>query len=235
MSSEIYGPGSPTPPAVSVIDAPVGRKLNNALTMRFLEDGAEEPFATALQSGGDGAGKKLGILFGFKNGAPGAHAVTYADGGTLTVRTVDTGPSAVTRGDGSAVATIVRGETTTATAPDGAHLLTFSSDPTQPTASSHYRLRVVDGPGDLVATMDVIRTGGSYSTGDLVEALDLVTSGFQSGTGGSLPLPFAGIRTVVHRALTVWERDVIVAASVEIGIAVRPYVTAMGERGAAWT
>src|SRR4051794_16717152 len=101
--SDLYGPsdgatGDGAAKPVAVIDAPCGRKLNNALTMRFLRssptqpgepaesgesgEGGEggEPFATALQSGGDGVGKKLGILFGFKNGSAGTHVLTYADG-----------------------------------------------------------------------------------------------------------------------------------------------------------
>ena len=225
MSSEIYGPGSSeTPPAVSVIDAAVGRKLNNALTMKFVEGGGEEPFATALQSGGDGAGKKLGILFGFKNGSPGAHVVTYADQTTLTVPTVDGAPTMVTRGDGSAVASITRGDTTTAAGPDGQVVLSFLPDPVEPVASTHDRIRVTDAGGAHVATMDVIKPGGGYNTGDLIEAADFVLSGFQSQTGGSLPLHRLGVRTVIHRPLTPLEREVVVAASVELGISVRPYI-----------
>jgi hypothetical protein len=226
MTSEIYGPGSTQPPAVSVIDAPVGRKLNNALTMKFSE-GDGDPFATALQSGGDGAGKKLGILFGFKNGSAGAHLVTYADGTTLTVPTVDGAPTLVTRGDGSAVATITRGDTTTATGPDGQVVLSFGPDPVAPSTSARDRLQLTDATGAQVATMDAIKPGGGYTTGDLVEAADFVLGGFQSQTGGALPLHRLGVRTVLYRALTPLERDVVVAASVELGISIRPYVTGM--------
>ncbi len=109
--------------------------------MKFVEDGGEEPFATALQSGADGAGKKLGILFGFKNGSAGAHVVTYADGPTLTVPTVDGEPTLVTRGD-TAVATITRGETTTATGPDGQVVLEFLPGPGR---AGHVRARPAPG------------------------------------------------------------------------------------------
>lgn len=227
MSSDIYGPGgSETPAPVSVIDAPVGRKLNNALTVRFLEGGGEEPFATALQSGADGAGKKIGILFGFKNGAPGAHEVTYADGSTLTVPTVDGSPTLVAR-DGTHVASITRGETTTATTPDGAAVLTFLPDPVEPESSGRFRMKLVDAAGEHVATSDVIRAGGGYTGADLVGALDGVLNGFQFRAGGSLPIHILGVRTVLYRELTALERDVVVAASVELGISVRPYIAAM--------
>jgi hypothetical protein len=223
MSSDIYGPGSPEPSApVAVIDAAVGRKLNNALTMKFLEGGGEEPFATALQSGADGAGKKLGILFGFKNGSPGAHEVTYADGSTLAVPTVDGAPTLVSR-DGTEIASITRGVTTTATTPDGATVLTFQPDPT---GSSGDRMRVVDADGAHVATTAVIRPGGGYTGADLVGDIDVVLNGFQSRTGGSLPFLVLGVRTALYRDLTPLERDVVVAASVELGISVRPYVQA---------
>src|SRR3954447_16794725 len=54
--SDLYGPSDGTAgdggaKPIAVIDAPCGRKLNNALTMRFLRDArgdrATEPFATA--------------------------------------------------------------------------------------------------------------------------------------------------------------------------------------------
>lgn len=229
MPSDIYGPSAPEPSApVAVIDAPVGRKLNNALTMRFLQGSEEEPFATALQSGADGAGKKLGILFGFKNGAAGAHEVTYADGSTLTVPTVDGSPTLVAR-DGTAVASITRGETSTATTPDGATVLTFLPDPAEPESSARFRIRVVDAAGTHIATSDVIRAGGGYTGADLVGALDVALNGFQFRAGGSLPIHVLGVRTVLYRELNAVERDVVVAASVELGISVRPYIAAQAD------
>lgn len=238
--SDIYGPGAPQPgpTPVAVIDGACGRKLNNALTMKFLDNGAGEPFATALQSGADGAGKKLGILFGFKNGAEGTHVVTYADGTTLAVPVADLEPTHVTRRDGAAVCTITRGETTAVTTPDGAPLLTFRQDPIDPKPRSHYRLQVDDGAGAHVATLDVIRDAKEYGeigVGEVLDAVDFVTGGFVSEPGGSLPLPFLGTRVSLYRDLTPLERDAILAACVEIGIGVRPYVTAMGTQGAAWT
>ena len=240
--SDSYGPsdgaGADAPRPVAVIDGPCGRKLNNALTMRFLRNGTGDPIATALQGGGDGVGKKLGILFGFKNGAVGTHVLTYADGTTLAVPMADGEPTQVTRGDGSAVCTITRGPTSTITAPDATTLLSFLPDPVEAEASSHWRMRLEDGTGAHVATMDVIRQGGGYDDvgiADVLETVDFVAGGFVSEPGGSLPLPFLGTRVVLFRELTPVEQDALLAACVEIGIGVRPYITAMGERGAAWT
>jgi len=238
--SESYGPsdgGTPGSQPVAVIDGPCGRKLNNALTMRFLRNGTGDPLATALQSGGDGVGAKLGILFGFKNGSVGTHVLTYADGATLEVPVVDREPTQVTR-DGTAVCTITRGPTTTITAPDGTTVLSFLPDPVAPMVSSHFRLRVTDGADAHVATMDVIRQGGSYDDVgllDVLEAADFVAGSFVSDGGGSLPLPFLGTRVVLFRELAPLEQDALLAACVEIGVGVRPYVTVMGERGASWT
>ena len=238
--SDIYGPsdgaGADAPKPVAVIDGACGRKLNNALTMRFLRNGTGDPFATALQSGGDGVGKKLGILFGFKNGATGTHVLTYPDGTTLAVPVVELEPTQVTRGDGSAVCTITRGPTSTITAPDGATVLSFLPDPVEPEASSHFRIRIEDGTDAHVATMDVIRQAEyDIGIGDVLDAVDFVAGGFVSDAGGSLPLPLLGTRIMLFRELTSLEQDALLAAAVEIGIGVRPYVTAMGERGAAGT
>jgi hypothetical protein len=231
--SDIYGPsdgaGVDAPKPVAIIDGACGRKLNNALTMRFLRNGTGEPFATALQSGGDGVGKKLGILFGFKNGATGTHVLTYADGTTLDVPVMDVDPTQVTRGDGTVVCTITRGETTTISAPDGTTVLAFLPDPVEPEASSHFRIRIEDGTGAHVATMDVIRQAeyGDLGIGDVLEAVDFVAGGFVSDTGGSLPLPLLGTRIAQFRELAPLEQDALLAACVEIGIGVRPYVAAM--------
>ena len=228
MSSQIYGPATPEPPpALSVIDGRMGRKLSNALTMKFHEGAAEEPFATAVQCAGGGTGAKLGVLFGFKNGSPGAHVVTYADGSTLTVPTLAEGPTTVTLGDGAVVATLTRGATTAAATPDGSTVLSFLPDPVEPATSARDRLRVLDGGGAHLATMDVIKPGGGYDTGDLIEAVDFVMSGFQGQTGGALPLPRIGVRTILHRQPSPLERDVLVAAAVELGIGLRRYVTEM--------
>jgi hypothetical protein len=227
MSSDLYGPGASEPAAaVAMIDAPVGRKLNNALTMRFLESAEDEPFATALQGGADGAGKKLGILFGFKNGGAGGHEVTYADGAVLTVPTMDEAPTRVAR-DGTEVAVITRGPTTTAATPDGATILTFLPDPGEAETLSRFRLKIVDAGGVHVGTADVIRPGGGYTGADLVGALDFALNGFRFQSGGSLPLHCLGVRTALYRELTPLERDVLVAASVELGIGVRPYIAEM--------
>jgi hypothetical protein len=245
--SETYGPsdggahGASKP--VAVIDVPCGRKLNNALTMRFLRDGTGDPIATALQGGGDGVGKKLGILFGFKNGAAGTHVITYADGTTLSVPTVDSEPTQVTRGDGAAVCTITRGETTTITAPDGSVILRFLPDPDSPREPAFYRMRLEDGAATHLATMDVIRDAGGYGEVGILDVLDVVdtlaSSGvgglFSSDPGGSLKLPFFGCRTALFREPTPLEQDALLAACVEMGIGVRPYVAAMGSPGAAWT
>jgi hypothetical protein len=160
-------------------------------------------------------GKKLGILFGFKNGSAGTHVVTYADGTTLGVPVVDLQPTNVTRGDGSAVCTITRGETTTVTTPEGAVLLTFLPDPVEPVAHAFYRLRIEDGSGAHLATMDVIRDASYGEVGvlDVLEAIDFVAGGFVSDSGGSLPLPFLGTRVVLFREPSALERDALLAAA----------------------
>ena len=237
MSHPPQAQPQPQSQPVAVIDGPCGRKLNNALTMKFLHNGTGEPFATALQCGDNGVGKKLGILFGFKNGSEGTHVLTYADGSTLAVPVVDLEPTQVTRGDGSAVCTITRGQTTTITGPDGSVLLRFTAEHVDPKGSSHYRLRVSDGAGAQVAFLDVLRSGASYDDVGVLEVLegvDFVMGGFVSEPGGALPLPFLGTRVTLYRDLTPLERDAVLAACVEIGIGVRPYVVEMGERGAAW-
>jgi hypothetical protein len=218
-----YGPSAPAP-VLALIDGRAGRKVDNALTLTFYE-GSEEPIGRAVQGGGDGLGKRLGILFGFKNGAAGRHVLTFADDSTLVVDTRDGEPSPVTRGDGAAVSTITRGATSSATLPDGTPLLGFAGHPERAVTPEKFRILVTDPAGDDVATLEVIRSSGGWDLGgELLEWA--VFGGTQAGS--SLPIPFQGTRLLLHRAVTPVEREVLLAACVDIGIGVRPYLADMG-------
>ena len=215
---------------VAVIDGHSGRRLNNALTITFTE-GDSPPFAKAQQGAGDSFGGKLGILFGFRNGSVGNNELTYADGTKLFIRTRDSQPTPITRAGGTPVATIARGETSSATLPDGAALLSFRPHPTQATLDSMYRMIVLDPTEAQVASLDVIRTSEGWGI-SAEDVLDVVLGNFGGRSSSSLPIPFSGTRLVVYRELSQAERDVLLAACCEIALSTRPYDTAMGARGA---
>jgi hypothetical protein len=101
-------PGPPT-----FIDGRVVHKKSNALHITF-HDSSGDPFAIGVQGAGDGKGKKLGVLFGFKNGGTGNHQLTYTDGRVLGVASKDGAPSVFSDQQGNVVATVTRGETSTA-------------------------------------------------------------------------------------------------------------------------
>lgn len=216
---------------VSVIDGRSGRKLNNALTITFFE--GESALGTGQQGAGDGFGGKLGILFGFRNGSVGNNELTYADGTKLFIKTRDSEPTPLTRDGGLPVATITRGESSVATLPDGGALLTFLPHPEQAKLDSMYRMIVVDPTGAQVASLDVIRTNEGWNV-SAEDVLDLISGDFGGSVGSSLPIPFRGTRLVAYRDLSAVERDVLLAACCEIALSARPYITAMGSRGAAW-
>jgi hypothetical protein len=214
---------------VAVIDGRSGRRLNNALTITFTE-GDSPPFAKAQQGAGDSFGGKLGILFGFRNGSVGNNELTYADGSKLFIRTRDSRPTAITWAGGIPVATIARGETSSATLPDGTALLSFRPHPTDATLDSMYRMIVLDPAGARVASLDVIRTNEGWDI-SAEDVLDIVLGNFGGSSNSSLPMPFRGTRLVVYRELSQTERDVLLAACCEIALSARPYDTAMGARG----
>ena len=231
------------PIPVAVIDGRCGRKVNNALTMAFFDGVATEPFATAVQGQADGVGGKLAILFGFRNGHSGKHVLTYVDGGRVDVPTVDYGPTELKR-DGHPLATILRENTpldgkfhtakenapvsgpTTATLPDGTVLFRFLPDPVEPKNDDRYRIQVVDAAGTPVASLDMVRSPSGWDLGE--ELLEFALEGIDTSTGGSLPILVAGTRLVLYRETTQVERDVLLAACVELGISVRAYFTEMG-------
>src|SRR3954452_1415453 len=96
---------TPPGPRPVVIDGRIARKTSNGLRLTFHE-GDGEALATAVQSGGDGRGAKLGVLFGFKNGGPGRHALSFADGHELIVQSREQKPTLITDATGGDVALV---------------------------------------------------------------------------------------------------------------------------------
>jgi hypothetical protein len=59
---------SDVPAESTIIEGHVVHQKSNALQITF-RDGTGDPFAVGVQGAGDGKGKRLGVLFGFKNAA----------------------------------------------------------------------------------------------------------------------------------------------------------------------
>ncbi|MCW2647500.1 MAG: hypothetical protein JWP07_3609 [Pseudonocardiales bacterium] len=59
---------SDVPAESTIIEGHVVHTKSNALQITF-RDGTGDPFAVGVQGAGDGKGKRLGVLFGFKNAA----------------------------------------------------------------------------------------------------------------------------------------------------------------------
>jgi hypothetical protein len=210
---------------VKVIEGRAARKrTTNALRVDF-QDGPGDPFASALQAGGDGTGKKLGVLFGFKNGGVGTHVLTFADGTELTVESKDLEPSVFSRADGTAVVTVTRGATSTAVGSDGRTILTFTPDSHEPKTLDLFRMHLSDGAGLDVGRLDVVRRNSGFTVTDVVDALEEVF--WWQRPGQPLKLPILGTRATLSRDLTPLERDVLLGACVDITIGLRPYISAM--------
>jgi len=222
----LTGPPSIRSPPVTeptVIEGRLGRRLNNALILEF-RDGPGDPFGTAVQGGGDGIGRKLGVLFGFKNGGAGTHTYTPVEGSPVLVESRERAATLLTRSDGSPVGQIERGPTCIARRADGAEILHFTDDPAGAKTLDAFRLIVTVPNGDLVAHLHVIRTIEGWSLGrELVD--DVIWWG---RAGQPLRLPLLGTSLQLQRPLTPVEREIVLAACVDLAIGLRPYGTAMG-------
>jgi hypothetical protein len=212
------------PPEVNVIEGRVVHKKSNALQITF-HDAAGEPFAVGIQGANDKAGKKLGILFGFKNGGVGNHRLSYSDGRTLGVASKDGAPRLFTQEGGAEIATVQRGPTSVAVS-RGGQVFTFVGDPDEAKTLELFRLRLTDAVGEDVGRLDVIRRVGGWS---LSRALDAAITEYiwWDMAGRALPVPILGTRLTLNRQLTEIERDVLLAACVDMAIGLRPYATAM--------
>ena len=212
-----------TPRPIGAIEGRLARKLNNALTMTF-RNGPDEPIGEAVQSGADGVGRKLGVLFGFKNGGTGVHVYTPAVGQALRIESRDLQPTLLTRDDGSAVGSIERGPTCVGRDAHGQELLRWIDHPEGADTFQAFRLAVTDPDGELLAHVNVIRTLAGWSLGrELFE--DAIWFGH---AGQSLKLPFLGASVRLFRVLTPDQLELVIASCVDTAIGLRPYGTGMG-------
>ena len=210
---------------VALIEGRVVHKTNNALKITFTDGPDSEPLAVGIQGAGDGRGAKTAILFGFKNGGPGRHVLTYADGATLGVHSRERQPTILTRGPAE-LATIERGATSTARAVGGTPIVTFAGLPGEARTPDVFRLVATDRRGALVAYLDVIRRVPGWS---LMKALDGLDDAFiwMNRAGAPLKTPLLGTRLAMVRETDDVERDVLLGACVDITLGLRPYITEM--------
>jgi len=199
-----------------------GRKVSNALTLDFAVD-ADTTVATSQQGGGDGTGRKLGVLFGFKNGGVGQHSLVGANGVSLIVETREVEPALVRTETGEELGQLERAETSTARAADGS--VVFTVVPAEDGAKHHevFKLQLVDAAGARLATLEIIRTAAGWSLGrELTE--DLIWFGH---AGQPLKIPFLGSLLTFDRDPTPIEGDLALAVCVDIVIGIRPHVSEM--------
>jgi hypothetical protein len=213
------------PPGLVMIEGRVGRRTTNSLTMTF-RDGPGEPFAVAAQSGGDGKGAKLGMLFGFKNGGPGKHVVRFADGRTITVQSRELEPTLVTAADGASLAIIDRGDTSSVRLAGGTEFLRVLPDPEGDDTYDLFRTVLMDESGDQIGHLDVVRRVGGWNLTRAIESA-WQTYIWWDQAGQSLPTLVLGTRVMLARPVSDLERDLLVAICVDIAIGRRPYITAM--------
>jgi hypothetical protein len=213
-----------------VIDGRIARKTSNGLKMTFHE-GEGDPLAVAVQSSGDGKGAKLGVLFGFKNGGPGKHGLTYPGGRQIFVQSREQKPTLITESGGAGLAVVNRvakgTDTSTAVAPDGTELLRFTSDPSEAMTADIFRVVVTDSDGADLARLHVIRKPGGWRT--LSDVLDSAWSTYLwwDHAGAPLPVQVLGTRLILLREPTAIERDVLLSACVDLAIGLRPYIAEM--------
>lgn len=176
-----------------------------ARTSRSLEitfhSGPGDPLAVAVR-GSSGRTARAAALFGFHTAGTGTHRITYSDGSTLLVRSRTTAPTRLTRSDGTAIATIQRGDTSTAVAATAGPLFHFVPAPSDAETPALFRLHVLDRMGEKFARLHVVRA----SEGDT---------------------PLLGTRLLLCTPPDATERDILLAVCVDITLGLRPYITAM--------
>jgi hypothetical protein len=215
---------SPSNPP-TFIEGRVVHKKSNALQITF-HDTSDNPFAVGVQGAGDGNGKKLGVLLGFKNGETGNHQLTYTDGRVLGVASKDGAPSVFSDQNGGEVAPVARWETSTAVLADSRELFRFVGDPEEGKTVELFRLLVTTAAGEDVGRLDVIRRDAGWT---ISRAIDAAWQEYfwWDHAGQPLPIPILGTRLTLTRPVVGTERDVLLCPCVDMAIGLRPYASCM--------
>lgn len=208
-----------------MIEGRVVHKTSNALKITF-SDGPGEPLAVGVQGAGDGAGGKLAMLFGFKNGGTGKHRITYSDGAIVWVESKAKEPTVITHGDGTPLATVERGDASSAVSSTGGTLFRFVPDPDEARTPEVFRILVQDAQGEDVGRLDVIRSAGGWTLKSIADDL-YNTYIWWDHAGGPLPVPLLGTRLMLRTPVEGAARDVLLGACVDIALGLRPYTEAM--------
>jgi hypothetical protein len=210
---------------LNIIQGRVVHKTSNALQITF-QGGPGEAFAVGVQGAGDGKGKKLGVLFGFKNGGTGNHVLTFTDGRTLNIASKDSQPSVFTAADGSEVATIHRGASSRAVLSGGTEILQFVSAPTDAKTPDLFSMIVLDPAGAEVGRLDVVRRSSGWTIGRAIDAA-WDTYIWWDRAGQPMKVPLLGTRLLLVRPVSDLELDILLGACVDMAIGLRPYIAEM--------
>lgn len=224
-----------------IIEGRAYRRGSNRLAMKFVDidvpDLAEprqfaeiSELAEGRQSGDDGRGKTLQIMLGWRDGGPGRHTLTMADGREIKVG-VEKDATVISDSGGTVLARMAAEIPTVVCGAEGAPMFTFAD------AVERGRLAemtVQDASGQPVATLQV--SYDEHNWKQISMARDVARAAASlgeeirslSGSGSSsLKLKIAGTRLLPQRQITDDELTVLFAVCVDIAIGYRRYVEAM--------
>ncbi|MCU1477744.1 MAG: hypothetical protein JWQ64_2437 [Subtercola sp.] len=246
------------PPPPVLITGRVSRSASNVLELTFTDgrdDEAAEPLGVARQGGAEGAGGRLGILFGFKNGGLGRHSLTTraalsgsalsesglsgsapsGSGSSLVIESKAGGESVVTGASGPVVR-ITRGETSSVVESAGGELLyTVVGDPSGVRTADAYCLVVNDAVGQPIGTLEVILTpmGWNITANTLLDLgfalsdVDYFVDRYVTRLGVPLKFPNLGTRLILNEQPSPEHLDALLGVCVDLSIGLRAYVAEM--------
>ena len=203
-----------------------GRRFDNSLKIAFTS-GPGTTVASARQGGGDGVVSKVVVLFGFKNGGPGTHVLTFGDGRVLHVKSRASGSVDVVTPGGAPFGQIARSKDVASLATDagGRTLLTVHADKTEIKTRELYRLHVQDSLGSHLGRLYVIQKGSAWETlgAELGDEASWITRG-----GYAISVPYPGTLVSFDREPTQDEQAMVLAICVDIALGTGSYLPEMG-------
>jgi nitroreductase len=197
------------------LDGKTSRKKNNALALEFVDSSG--PVATAVQSADDGRKTRMSILMGWRNGGPGRHVVSFADGRKHIVEVGSHGaPTRVLGADDQPLGTITAGSPSEYRSADGSTVLHIEADGEPSPATVPMLIRRPDG--EVAARMLDIRTNTEWKVRDSLRAASDMFMLVTASGAGSVPIRRFGTQTSSETLLSSTEVDALVAISVAICI-----------------
>ncbi|MGV9678215.1 hypothetical protein ACWDSJ_23305 [Nocardia sp. NPDC003482] len=183
--------------------------------------GPGEAIAVAERAEPVASGRRFPFALGRNKSRGEAHLLTYSDGYRVRIGSSGDAQTVLESETGTRLGIILVTDTATAISITAGTLFHFVPHPEEARTPDVFRLLVLDVFGVEMGRLNLIRTPQGWGRRDDTADTHL----WWDRSGEHLPHPILGARLAVERRIDRDERDALLAACVDMVLALRPYIT----------